>query len=224
MKKRIILLLLALFTAISCISCSGDSSTDPTSSDNQLPTCAISEPMANMVYTPGSQVIIKASAADTDGNIAKIDFYIDGVVVSNDLVMPYEYLWNTAGVTNGTHTLKAVAVDNNGGLKASEVNVIIGYAPFVAITSPANGSYHKSGIAINITANATDVGKKRGKSISNVDFYIDGVLKVSSQIAPYTYNWNTTGAAIGVHKIKVITKDNTGLVSGDSINININNN
>jgi len=215
--------LLIVLSAIIFWSCSGDSSTDP-GNNNQLPTCSITEPLANAVYAPGSQITVKVNASATEGAISKVDFYVDGVVVNNDLTQPYEYTWNTSGVANGTHTLKAVAVDNSGDSKASEINIILGHAPVTAITAPANGSYYQPGMTVNITANATDAAKKSGKSISSVQFYIDGVLKSTSQNAPYAYSWNSTGAALGTHKIKVIAKDNTGLISGDSVSVNMSNN
>jgi len=218
-------LLAAFIMLLILLGCSGDSgSTEPVTPPNQSPTCTISEPIANSIFTPGSQITIKANCVDTDGSISKVDFYVDGVVVGNDLAMPYEYSWNTTGVTNGSHSLKAVAVDNAGAIKASEVNVIVGYAPVVAITAPANGSFFKPGITINISATATDQGKKKGKSVTKVDFIIDGTLKTSLTQFPYDYAWTTTGITEGVHKIKAITTDNTGLTSADSINVNIKSN
>jgi len=218
-------LLTALIMLILLIGCSGDSSsTEPVTPPNQLPTCTISEPVGNSVFVPGSLITIKANCVDADGSISKVDFYVDGVVVGNDLAMPYEYSWNTTGVTNGSHSLKAVAVDNAGAIKASEVNVIVGYAPVVAITAPANGSFFKPGIPVNISATATDQGKKKGKSVTKVDFFIDGTLKTTLAQFPYDYVWSTTGMTEGVHKIKAITTDNTGLTSADSINVNIKSN
>jgi predicted heme/steroid binding protein len=43
--------------------------------------------------------------------IAKVEFYIDGVLKGSDTTSPYFYSWDTTTATNGSHTIQARAYD-----------------------------------------------------------------------------------------------------------------
>jgi len=57
--------------------------------------------------------------------VSRVDFYIDGVLKLSDTEIPYEYSWNTAGVSVGSHTIKAKAVDSDGAVGEDSVGVEI---------------------------------------------------------------------------------------------------
>jgi aryl-phospho-beta-D-glucosidase BglC (GH1 family) len=86
--------------------CNGD---DP-GSDNQAPTISLTSPTSGQNFASGATVTLSASASDTDGSIARVEFVVDGNVVSTDTSAPYSY--NAAGLADGSHTVKATAYDN----------------------------------------------------------------------------------------------------------------
>ena len=64
-------------------------------------------------------VVVTAGVSDSAG-IASVQFAVDGVNVSTPVTTsPYTYSWNTTAVSNGTHTLTALATDSVGNTATS---------------------------------------------------------------------------------------------------------
>lgn len=78
---------------------------------NQAPTVAISSPSNGATFTDGDAVSISASASDADGNIASVEFFVNGSSIGVDTSAPYESSF-TIGV--GAFTISATATDNDG--------------------------------------------------------------------------------------------------------------
>lgn len=68
---------------------------------------------ANKLY---NEVTLTSTATD-NGTIEKVEFFLNEQSLGEDKEAPYEFLWNTKEVEDGTYVLKAVASDN-AGLKA----------------------------------------------------------------------------------------------------------
>jgi len=75
------------------------------------PTVSISSPSSSTNFEPGSSITISATASDTDGTIARVDFYSNGNLISSKTSSPYTISWAPA---MGGYTLTAVATDNSG--------------------------------------------------------------------------------------------------------------
>jgi hypothetical protein len=191
------------------------------SSDKTLPVVSITSP-SNGASVSGT-VSIKVSASD-NVSVSSVTTYIDGVLLGKSTVSPYTFSWNSSAVANGTHTIKATAVDAAG--NASSVSIQVGVntiasgdvtAPVVSINSPSNGSSYTIGDIVSIGAGASD-----NIGVSSVGLYIDGVLKSTLTTAPYNFSWNTTGLASGTHTIGVTAKDAAGNTSSASISVTLN--
>ena len=90
--------------------------------DNAPPTISITAPAASA--TVSGTVAVSADAADTAA-IVDVQFKVDGVNLgSADASSPYSVSWNTAGVTNGTHSLTAVARDTAGNTTTSAARTV----------------------------------------------------------------------------------------------------
>ena len=89
--------------------------------DDIAPTCAIDQPSTGA--TVSGNVYINASASDAGSGIAFVVFRIDGSTQFNDTTAPYETVWNSRSVTNGTHTIEAVAHDAAGLTKSDSITV-----------------------------------------------------------------------------------------------------
>ena len=129
-------------------------------------------------------------------------FYGDGSLLGNDDTAPYGWIWSGAAL--GSHTLKAIAWDNEGQATTSAVvniDVTLSDFPEVSITTPAEGTTVWVGTEIAIEASATDDG-----TVTNVAFYADGSLLGNDATAPYGWIWS--GAALGGHTLKAIAWDN----------------
>ena len=82
---------------------------------------------------------VSATASDNIG-VVGVSLQVDGATIgSEDTTSPYSIVWNTTGLTDGSHTLTAVARDaagNTGTSAAVTVTVVNGAAgPSVDVTA-----------------------------------------------------------------------------------------
>ena len=83
---------------------------------NVAPSVSITSPAASAEFIEGADITISALAADTDGSVAKVDFYA-GTQFIGATATNYVVLWNR--VPAGDYALTAVATDNSGGRTTS---------------------------------------------------------------------------------------------------------
>lgn len=184
---------------------------------NAAPTVTITAPAAGLLGTAPYSTTISATAADSDGTIAQVQFYDGATLIGTDLTSPYAVAWNN--VAAGSHNLTAVAKDNSGATTTSStVTVTINAAPTVSITAPTAGTYGPAPYSTTITATASDPDG----TINKVDFYVDGVLLGTDSVGPtYGFAWNN--AAAGAHALTAKATDNSGAVTTSSaVNVTVN--
>ncbi len=91
---------------------------------NQPPNVSITSPANGASYTAPASVTINATASDSDGSVAQVDFYAGSQFISSDTSSPYSASWSGAGP--GNYALTAVARDNQGATRTSTaVNVAV---------------------------------------------------------------------------------------------------
>src|SRR5438046_4295589 len=110
--------------------------------DTSPPTVSITSPSSGS--TVSGSITVTASASDNVGR-AGVQFKLDGANLGGeDTSSPYSVSWNTAGASNGSHTLTARARDQLGVLWTSDPVTVTVFndttAPSVSITSPAFGA------------------------------------------------------------------------------------
>ena len=108
------------------------------------------------------------------------------MLLTTDTNSPYTFNWNSTTVTDGAHTLYAIAQDTSG-LRTTSAGVAVtvdNTAPTVAITSPANGATVQRNTIVNINANASD-----NVGVVKVEFYVGNTLTCTDTAAPYTCAW-----------------------------------
>ncbi|MEO0225276.1 MAG: Ig-like domain-containing protein [candidate division WOR-3 bacterium] len=182
-------------------------------------------PTINITYPTNNQIVsgiitITTQVTDDKG-IIKVEFYLDDILKNTDKSSPYTSSIDTTQISNGTHTVKAIAYDTSGQTAEKSIVIIVQNSgvnapPTVSITNPANGSV-VSGV-VNIEANAQDdIG------ISKVEFYVDNSLFITDTEAPYSWQWNTQLFSNGDHTIKVVAYDNINQTAQDIISVVVNN-
>ena len=92
--------------------------------------------------------------------------------------------------------------------------------PQVSISVPANNTTVKTNTSVTLTATASDPDG----TVSKVDFYSNGGVKLGTKTgSPYSFAW-TTPAATGTHTITAMVYDNDGEIKISSpITINVSN-
>lgn len=105
---------------------------------NQPPTVSITSPAPDTTVTAPGSVTMVVSATDPDGQIARVDFLANGVVVASSTTPPYQL--NLELLTPGSATLTAVALDNGplGGRQTTSAPVVVN-ATGTAPAAPVSG-------------------------------------------------------------------------------------
>ena len=169
---------------------------------NQPPTVSITAPANNSSFVVGTSISITANAADADGTVASVEFFVDGVSIGVDNTAPYAATYT--GVL-GAHSLTAKATDNSGAQTTSTavaITVASNPPPTCSITAPLTGASFIVGDVVSIAATATDNG-----SVASVEFFVDGTLLSTDNTSPYTASY--TGV-LGTHTLTARATDNLG--------------
>lgn len=94
------------------------------------PLVNITYPQNNDYFTQSQLITIQANAIDTNGTVQKVEFFVDGNLISTDLSAPWDV--NYTIPANGITTIKAIAYDNDGYFELDEIYV---YSGSISITS-----------------------------------------------------------------------------------------
>jgi hypothetical protein len=157
-------------------------------------------------------VTVAASVSPIGALVQSVQFKLDGANLgAEDTSEPYSVPWNTFPVSNGTHTLMAVARDLSGLSYASNTITVTVFndhtPPTVAIVAPVAAAAVRSTVTISAIA-ADNVG------VTGVQFKIDGAnAGVEDTAAPYSTTWDTTGATAGAHTLTAVARDAVGNVT-----------
>jgi YVTN family beta-propeller protein len=151
-------------------------------------------------------VQLSASASDNVG-VTDVKFYVDNstTALGTAAASPYSSSWNTTAVTNGTHTVKAVARDAAGNTATSTRTVTVDNAkPSVSLTGPANGATVSGTVSLSATASDN-------AGVTGVKFLVDGaVVGAEDTTSPYGVSWNTTLVSNGMHTVTAVARDAAG--------------
>src|SRR5207247_515427 len=84
---------------------------------NNPPAVAITSPSDNTNFSAGSNITISADASDTDGAIAKVEFFQGDSKLGESTSNPYTLTWSN--MTAGDYLLTARASDEGGATRTS---------------------------------------------------------------------------------------------------------
>ena len=109
---------------------------------NLPPAVSINSPAHNSTTgTPGN-LAISAAASDADGSVTQVAFFTNGVLHATDGTAPFSTIWVNPPV--GSHTLTAVATDNDGATNLSTaitvyvVNARVTRGPYLQLGTPTS--------------------------------------------------------------------------------------
>jgi len=173
---------------------------------NEPPAVSITSPANGTIFVLGAAVAITASATDTDGTVAKVDFFDGATLLGTATAAPYSV--TLANVAAGTHTLTARATDNLGASTTSAaVSIIVDAPPTVTITAPANNTTFSAPANITVAATAADTDG----TVARVDFFDDATLVGTATTAPYSITLANVTA--GTHTLTARAIDDRGITT-----------
>jgi hypothetical protein len=153
---------------------------------NAAPTVSITAPSSGAIFSAPATINLIAAAVDSDGTIAKVEFFNGATLLSTITSSPYTYSW--VGVAAGTYSITAKATDNRGVTTTSTpVTVISNAIPTIAFTSPANGAVWTAPAVFLLAVSAADADD----GIAKVEYFNGTTLIGSSGLTanPYYFNW-----------------------------------
>ena len=111
---------------------------DAIAAGNKAPAVSITSPTAGASFSAPATIAISATATDSDGTIARVDFYQGSTLLGTRTTPPYVYIWTAVAI--GSYSLTAKATDNSGAGKSSSAIGITVVAPKITIAQPAAGT------------------------------------------------------------------------------------
>jgi hypothetical protein len=176
---------------------------------NLSPTVELTNPPANAYFVAPTEIPLEATAADGDGTVAKVEFFVDGVLIGEDTTEPYSIIWSNPPVA--AHVLTAVATDDQGATTTSAEVPVVVYdmdgTPVAAITSPVDGFITPGPTNWLVTATANAI-----TGVTNVVFLANGVEFGGDDTFPYAAIW---AAPFGTNVLNAVAYD-AGGVAGTS--------
>jgi len=149
--------------------------------DTTPPTASITSPAAGA--TVSGTIGIQANASDNVG-VTRVDFLVDGSLLSSDTTAPFAASWNTANAANGAHSLTVRAFDAANNQKTSAaVSVTVNNGTTTAPTLSLSGvaATIRRGQTFTATATVTNNGAAAASGFSvRVSFTPSSAMRLQS--------------------------------------------
>ncbi|MEK7675014.1 MAG: Ig-like domain-containing protein [Verrucomicrobiota bacterium] len=118
---------------------------------NKPPTVAIASPANSTIFPEGSVVTISADAADSDGTVTQVEFFVGSTSLGVDTLSPYSI--TVSNLTAGANVITAKALDSGGTLWISApVKIALGGRTIVS------DDFNRASVNINLWALYNPVG------------------------------------------------------------------
>lgn len=178
---------------------------------NALPKVEITSPGDNSSFNAPANIRITANASDSDGSIAKVEFFEGANKLGEVFSAPYIFDWNNVSV--GSYVLTAKTTDNNGAVATSDIVNINIECPHIEVTIP------------DVYAMNPSVDDKNTIYIGYGPSSLV-ITALTQDTQDYSYNWSTGEhtQSISVSEAGIYTVTVTyagGCQSTSSINIEI---
>lgn len=171
---------------------------------NAAPEVTVTAPASDSVFGATETVVLSASAYDSDGTIAQVEFFRDGRRIATDTSAPWTYEWtDTVG---GTHAITARATDSDGARTVSgPVSIAINKAPTCKIKSPKNNQvFNGAPVDVLIQCNASDADG----SVVRVEYYAGSTKIGESTDEPHQLL--VSDVPLGTYTVYAVATDDFG--------------
>lgn len=101
---------------------------------NAAPSASITSPVNNASFTAPASITINANAVDSDGTIAKVEFFNGSTLLGTDTSAPYSFTWSN--VAAGNYALTVKATDDRGAVTTSSVVNLTVNVPASGLPAP----------------------------------------------------------------------------------------
>jgi PKD repeat protein len=155
-------------------------------------------------------VALIAQASDDQG-VSRVDFYLDGASLGTATAFPYRITWDTTSVSNGEHTLSALATDQANLSAQATVHVLVNNPCTLACSASASSTQGTAPLAVTFNGHASASALSCAGSIRYDWDFGDGSPHGSGASAAHTfhtpgsYTWIMTASIEGTSCIQTGT-------------------
>lgn len=168
---------------------------------DRLPAVSLTSPANLSTFNAPAAITLAATASDTDGSVAKVEFYNGTTLLGTVTTAPYT--WALSNLAAGTYTFSARAYDNVDKISTSATStVLVNAGPSVTLAASATSLAPNQ----NVTLTATPVDGDG--MVTRVEFYDGPGLLGTANVAPYT--WTVQNLPVGQYSYTARSYDNNG--------------
>ena len=168
---------------------------------NGNPTVTLTSPVGGSHFTAPASLVLSATAGDSDGTVAQVNFFGNGVLVGTVTQAPYTM--TVPNVAAGTYNISAQAIDSFGGVTnsaAAVVNVV--FAPNVTLA--VNQTSAAAPATFILSAQAVHAESV----LAQVQYFSGNRSLGTATVAPYAFNW--ANVAAGSYTLTAVARDQFG--------------
>ena len=175
----------------------------PTPTPNAAPTVNLTSPTEGATFAAPANITITAIASDSDGTVAKVEFFQASIKLGEDTTAPFSYAWSN--VAAGTYMLTAKATDNAGAtaMSSSVSTTVNSNSTDFSLSASPNSRNIRRSAQTNFTVTVTP----SGGFTENVTFGVSSVLPAGVSVSFSPQSVNTSGSST----MTVSTSSNTPL-------------
>ncbi len=173
---------------------------------NAAPTVAMSAPAAGASFTAPASIPLAATASDSDGTVARVEFLSGSTVLATDTTAPFGHTWS--GVPAGTYSVTARAIDDKGAATTSAARSVTVSAP-----PSAGSSFYR---AVNLAGSALTLDGNAWQGSTAPNYRHNGTPFASQGVAltPATDTARATMIRSSVYS-RALSIDLTAVPTGD---------
>jgi subtilisin family serine protease len=179
------------------------------SNDSVKPSVELTSPAAGATVV--GRLTMSATATD-DVAISKVEFFVGGLLVAVDSTAPFQSVWDTTNVGNGTYTVTARAFDAGCNSRSASVSILInnpGQAAYdVALGAPACAELASVCDSVDLLAGRGAMGPEQNAPNTLGSSCMDGD-EGYYELDP------------SLERIKVVREDGTALASGKRVRVDV---
>jgi hypothetical protein len=157
------------------------------------------------------------TATASQQSISQVRFQVDGTLVGTDTSAPFTRSLDTSALPNGSHAFTVEATSTAGAVAKSTVTAVVGNTVVpLSITQSFQDGQTLSG---TVKWSATP----SGKSVSRIEFTIDGRAAATEREAPYEISLDTTQLANRAHSFGVTAYASDGTTTASTVTASVSN-
>ncbi|OQA92779.1 MAG: hypothetical protein BWY27_00197 [Bacteroidetes bacterium ADurb.Bin234] len=92
---------------------------------NKAPDCSFESPKDKDIFSTSDSIVVTINAEDKKGSVTEVSLHIDNNLFETIKYTPYQFTIPSGTLSEGSHTLKATATDNEGAVGEATITLTV---------------------------------------------------------------------------------------------------